>query len=81
MTTMAGVVYCYVKLLERVEKGERSWEVKLYTRGRLREVASRVKLPETLQLVYTYLHLSSSTPTYLIPRHPSYSQGHSRSVW
>jgi len=32
-------------------KGERSWEAKLYTSGRLREVASRVKLPETPQLV------------------------------
>lgn len=50
MITKVGVC-CYVKLLESAEKGERSWEVKLYTSGRLREVASRVKLPETPQLV------------------------------
>jgi len=33
-----------------------------------------------LHIVYTYLHLSSSTPTHLIS-HSSHSQGHSSCVW
>jgi len=43
MTTTVGVVCCYVKLLESLEKVEGVGKLELYTSGRLREAASRVE--------------------------------------